>query len=139
MRVCNEPGCPVLAVDGRHCRAHRREAQQRKREQRSEAGLRAQAWYRSKRWAERRRRQLAEHPYCQCEEHRGQRVPADIADHDPPHGGNEHAFFHGPLISLAKRCHDSWKQRREKGRHPLHENARVVGRRAGAQKTSRTG
>ncbi len=45
-------------------------------------------------------------------------TPATVADHDPPHRGDVHKFWHGPLKSLCKRHHDSDKQRIEKGGKP---------------------
>lgn len=65
---------------------------------------------------------LASHPYCQCPHHAGKRVRADhpdfggaVVDHDPPHKGDERAFWDTRrLRSMTKLCHDSAKQRQEK-------------------------
>jgi 5-methylcytosine-specific restriction protein A len=39
---------------------------------------------------------------------------ASIADHDPPHKGDENIFWNGRLRSLCKHCHDSHKQSEER-------------------------
>lgn len=113
-RVCSEPGCPELAVDGRHCRSHRTGWLKRKQEQRGEAGKRAQQWYTTRRWAKRRAQQLARFPHCQCPDHDGKQVPADTVDHVEPHRGNPRKFWYGKLQSLTRHCHSSWKQRLER-------------------------
>lgn len=83
---------------------------------RSDLGESYQAWYRSRRWAKVRKQQLARQPYCQCPHHVGNRVPADVVDHDIPHKGNAALFWNvGNLISLSKLCHDRYKQSAERG------------------------
>lgn len=70
----------------------------------------ARAWYRDKRWHKRRAVQLRDNPFCvDC------RAPATHADHDPPHKGDEQAFFLGPLKSRCARCHNSKTARRDGG------------------------
>jgi 5-methylcytosine-specific restriction endonuclease McrA len=67
-----------------------------------------------RRWRKRRAFQLAEHPLCRlCMEVRGKVTAAAIADHVTPHRGDAE-LFDGPLQSLCKPCHDSWKQQMEK-------------------------
>jgi hypothetical protein len=72
------------------------------------------AWqhlYNSARWKRRRALQLRTHPLCRfCLEGRGLVVPATIADHVEPHGGDPNKFFLGELQSLCKPCHDSRKR-----------------------------
>lgn len=43
----------------------------------------------------------------------GQVVAASVADHDPPHRGDERAFWGNPLRSLCKPCHDGAKKQYE--------------------------
>ena len=72
----------------------------------------ARRWYKSRRWGHFRRQQLAEKPLCErCGE------VANVADHRVPHKGDERLFFDPRnLTSLCKRCHDSWKAKKENGR-----------------------
>ena len=63
--------------------------------------------YGTARWQKRRAQQLTDEPLCWMHLERGEVVPATIADHDPPR-----------LRSLCKPCHDSDKQRMEKGGTP---------------------
>lgn len=61
----------------------------------------ARAWYRDARWHRRRAAQLRDHPSCvDCG------AGATHADHDPPHKGDEAAFFTGPLKSRCASCHN---------------------------------
>jgi 5-methylcytosine-specific restriction enzyme A len=116
-KVCLELGCPELAVDERgRCARHKREANAKKKTQRSAEGAQQQEWYRSKKWKARRDRHLAAHPFCQCPEHKGKRVPGDVVDHVIPPRGNAQRFWFGRLQTLTKTCHDVWKQRQEKMR-----------------------
>lgn len=82
----------------------------------------AKKWYKSRRWQRIRQRQLANHPYCQCPHHDGDRLPADhpefggaVVDHVEAHRGNERAFWSGPFQTMTKQCHDSGKQSQERG------------------------
>lgn len=73
--------------------------------------------YNRRSWRVRREQQLREHPLCRlCMDVRGEVRPASIADHITPHRGDPELFA-GPLQSLCKPCHDSWKQAMEKGGH----------------------
>lgn len=70
--------------------------------------------YNTKRWKLRRLNQLARSPLC-CECEKDNKVTiATIADHITPHRGDEYLFFYGPLQSMCKHHHDSYKQRLEK-------------------------
>lgn len=71
-------------------------------------------WYFTNRWKARRLAQLGRVPWCEPCKAAGRSRPATVADHDPPHRGDEHAFFHGPLKSLCDTCHSSAKQREER-------------------------
>lgn len=67
-----------------------------------------------RRWQKRRAEQLRLHPLCRlCMDVRGLVTVATVADHIEPHRGDP-AKFAGPLQSLCKSCHDSWKQQQEK-------------------------
>lgn len=71
--------------------------------------------YTTKRWRELRRVQLENEPLCRmCEKH-GKIVEANVVDHVEPHGGDMHKFWSGPFQSLCGPCHNSHKQRLEKG------------------------
>lgn len=70
-------------------------------------------WYKTARWQRLRLRQLWDQPLCVfCK-----RV-ASVCDHVDPHKGDEDKFWGGPFQSLCKRCHDSDKQRMERGSKP---------------------
>lgn len=73
-------------------------------------------WYKTARWQRLRAEQLRREPVCamclpRC-------VPASICDHVEPHRGDHDKFWSGPFQSLCKPCHDSVKQRIEKGGKP---------------------
>ncbi|ELO5586667.1 HNH endonuclease [Escherichia coli] len=72
--------------------------------------------YNTKRWYRLRYHQLQKQPLCEFHLKRNQVVSASIVDHVTPHKGDE-TLFHDPdnLQSLCKRCHDSVKQRMERG------------------------
>lgn len=72
--------------------------------------------YNTKRWYRLRYHQLQKQPLCEFHLKRNQIVSASIVDHVTPHKGDD-SLFHDPdnLQSLCKRCHDSVKQRMEKG------------------------
>ena len=68
-------------------------------------------WYGRQFWRERALRQLQQHPLCRlCLEHKGLVVPATVADHVEPHGGNYQRFKFGALQSLCEGCHNSSKR-----------------------------
>ncbi len=70
--------------------------------------------YGTKRWKRVRARHLNLHPYCQCPEHKGQRIPAQVVDHIRPHRGDTRLFWdERNLQSLTTRCHNSYKARME--------------------------
>lgn len=75
---------------------------------------RTKPWYGTARWKARRAAQLATHPLCHMCAELGIVKAATIADHDQPHKGDEHIFWHGALRSLCKHCHDSHKQSEER-------------------------
>jgi len=72
-------------------------------------------WYKTARWQRLRSRQLTQHPLCKlCESH-GRVTVATVCDHIEPHRGDEGKFWSGPFQSLCSTCHNSDKQRIEKG------------------------
>lgn len=72
-------------------------------------------WYGTARWQSRRRAQLQAEPICWMCEDEGITTAATVADHDPPHKGDEEIFWTGRLRSLCAHHHNSAKQRIEKG------------------------
>ena len=76
-------------------------------------GSEARLWYKSAAWKIRRRDQLSAHPTCAYCENVGLTRIATVCDHEPPHNGDWMQFFHGPLFSCCKACHDGYKQRIE--------------------------
>jgi 5-methylcytosine-specific restriction protein A len=65
------------------------------------------------RWQKIRRHQLMIHPLCKFCLERGIPVPATIADHVEPHGGDRTKFFTGALQSLCEHCHNRTKKQIE--------------------------
>ena len=68
------------------------------------------ACYSSWRWARIRRHQLLKQPFCCYCPQRGIVTAAEICDHVEPHRGGINKFWHGPFMSLCKRCHNSSKR-----------------------------
>jgi hypothetical protein len=81
-------------------------------------GYRSQTnrWYSSRRWKKRRAEQLKAEPLCWMCREEGKATAATVADHDPPHRGDEQKFWFGKLRSLCKRHHDSDKALIEHGK-----------------------
>lgn len=75
-------------------------------------------WYSTARWKARRSYQLAAQPLCAMCLAIGRTTAATVADHIEPHKGDPDKFWHGPLQSLCKRCHDSDKKLIELGKAP---------------------
>lgn len=79
------------------------------------ARRRAGGWYKSKRWKSLRDAQLRKQPLCECRLHAGRTARAEVVDHKIAHRGDSALFFDATnLQSLAKQCHDSWKQALER-------------------------
>lgn len=76
----------------------------------------SRSWYKTARWRALRQFQLLNHPLCAYCLRDGVTTLATICDHDPPHRGDETAFWAGPFQSLCKTCHDGAKQREEADR-----------------------
>lgn len=74
--------------------------------------------YKTYRWQIIRAAQLQSEPLCKFCMDRGQVTAATVADHVEPHRGDEYKFWNGKLQSLCKQCHDSDKQRMERGSEP---------------------
>ena len=75
--------------------------------------LKGVRWYGLRRWRNRARHQLREHPLCAMCLRDGIVTPAYAADHVEPHRGNEHSFWNGALQSLCMTHHNVTKQREE--------------------------
>lgn len=77
------------------------------------------ALYNSIRWKQLRRLQLRAHPLCQCPLCREGSIRvrlANVVDHDKAHRGDPELFFdQDNLVSMAKPCHDRFKQSQERG------------------------
>lgn len=68
-------------------------------------------WYAHRAWRRRRDAHLLAEPLCRlCFHLDGLTIAAEVADHNPPHGGDRVQFFTGPLVSLCKACHDGRKK-----------------------------
>lgn len=70
-------------------------------------------FYGSAAWRSRRRAQLEAVPHCEHCQNFGRIRRATVANHNPPHRGDEDLFFNGPLESLCKNCHDQVVQAAE--------------------------
>lgn len=81
--------------------------------------------YKTLRWRKLRLAHLRRQPWCQCPEHKGQRVVAVIVDHIVPHRGDARLFWDvSNLQSLTQSCHSKWKQQIEKRNdRPMHYTA----------------
>lgn len=72
--------------------------------------------YKTKQWQRLRQEQLRKSPMCQCPHCREGTREATVVDHIEPHHGNRRLFFDRKnLQSMAKECHDIFKQSQEKG------------------------
>lgn len=70
----------------------------------------------SYRWQRASKAFLAEHPLCVFCEKLGRVTPSSVVDHVKPHRGDEAMFWDSTnWQALCKPCHDSVKQRMEKG------------------------
>lgn len=68
------------------------------------------------RWRKARETWLAKHPLCEMHLQLGKVVTAMVVDHKIPHRGDQSLFWdQGNWQSLCKQCHDSHKQRAERG------------------------
>ncbi len=72
-------------------------------------------WYKTSRWQRLRAQVLTANPLCAMCKAKGRYFPATVCDHVEPHRGDETKFWTGPFQGLCKACHDSDKQRIEKG------------------------
>jgi 5-methylcytosine-specific restriction protein A len=87
-----------------------------------------QKWYKKKRWKKLREIQLSRQPYCQCPHHIGTRYPAGVVDHIIAHKGDHKLFWSiSNLQSMAKPCHDMFKQSQERGGHGFDQGVDIHG------------
>lgn len=69
------------------------------------------------RWEKARKAYLMRHPLCVMCEKDGRITPARVVDHIIPHRGDTALFWDtSNLMSLCAHCHNSAKQREERGR-----------------------
>jgi 5-methylcytosine-specific restriction endonuclease McrA len=72
--------------------------------------------YKTKQWKLLRERQLQKQGMCECPHCKGAKLEANVVDHITPHKGDRKLFFNSKnLQSMAKECHDAFKQSQEKG------------------------
>jgi 5-methylcytosine-specific restriction endonuclease McrA len=95
-RVCLTPGCPQPATYRGRCATHAR-----KRERHTH---RNKPIYNSKRWAMLRRKQLFDHPLCQCPDQTCTEIATDV-DHITPIENGGAVWDQANLRSLAHACH----------------------------------
>lgn len=80
---------------------------------------RKQSWsklYKLARWQRLREHVLTHSPLCHYCQRAGEVEPATVVDHIVPHKGDEVLFWdEANLQPLCKKCHDSDKQREERG------------------------
>jgi 5-methylcytosine-specific restriction protein A len=100
-----EPRCPEPATYRGRCATHSR--------QREKATHPNKRLYNSRRWEYARRRQLFDHPLCQCDNPECNEIATDV-DHIVPIEKGGDPFDRANLQSLAHDCH-SRKTRREQG------------------------
>jgi 5-methylcytosine-specific restriction endonuclease McrA len=62
-------------------------------------------WYQSKEWKQIRAAYLAANPFCECDEHKGKKVKAEMVDHIKPikQGGSRTDWAN--LQALTNKCH----------------------------------
>lgn len=110
-KICSYPGCGNLTKT-RYCPKHAKREQKRYDKNR---GTAAQRGY-DHRWQKTRKHYLSEHPLCvECAK-LDKVVPATVVDHIVPHKGDTALFWdRGNWQALCARCHNSHKQRQEKG------------------------
>lgn len=95
-------------------------------------------------WRIRRSEQLHRVPWCEPCKREGKTRIATTVNHINAHHGDPELFFHGPLESVCKQCHDQMIQRAERRgfrptidpdgwpndpAHPFNKAAKVHGRR----------
>lgn len=98
LRPCSYPGCSRLVKSGR-CDMHRGETRRDPEIHRLY----------DRKWQDRRRIHLANHPWCAECMRGGSFVPATDVHHLVPHKGNRQIFMTSPLESLCHSCHSKIK------------------------------
>lgn len=101
-RPCSYPGCPRL-VEGQYCEEHKKltDAQYNKYSRDNFS----KSFYKTPEWLFVRKRQLAEHPFCEECLKKGQAVRAVIVDHIRPIKQGGQPFAPSNLQSLCWSCH----------------------------------
>jgi 5-methylcytosine-specific restriction endonuclease McrA len=103
IRICLEPGCPSEASYRGRCVGHSRT--------RERATHQNASFYNTKRWQMARRKQLFDHPLCQCDDPACTEIASDV-DHVRPLEKGGAPYAPSNLQSLAHGCH-ARKTRRE--------------------------
>jgi 5-methylcytosine-specific restriction protein A len=102
---CNYPGCPNLVDKGGYCEKHTKVAAvQKQMIEKPKRDLAIQRLY-DRHWQVRRKRQLAEFPWCADCLRVGHYIGATDVHHVIRHGGDRQIFISSPLISLCHECH----------------------------------
>ena len=92
LQPCARPGCPSLAVVGRHCAKHAKAEKAQKKQYDKQRGSSAKRGY-GRKWQNYRKTYLAKHPLCvRCKEH-GRITPATVVDHIKAHKGDMKLFW----------------------------------------------
>lgn len=79
-------------------------------------------------WDRLRREQLRRYPMCQCPHCKGMRYVATVVDHVIPHCGDPKLFYNARnLQSMAKSCHDKFKQSQEAGGYGFEQGVNELG------------
>lgn len=97
-----------------HARPSRQE-QNRVYDRRRRQDIETRRLYGLARWRRIRDEQLRAEPLCRPCQVEGFVVEATVCDHVEPHRGDVEKFWAGPFQSLCRTCHNSAKQREERG------------------------
>ena len=98
------PKAPPLFTPFKRGPEHERERKRLVDRRRSEKPERE--WLKDLRWKKRRELLRLANPHCVDCAAEGVLTPWTHADHDPPHNGDEHAFFNGPIVGRCQHHHN---------------------------------